>query len=166
MLLRPQFWAGNHNIHLPDGKKSFGCLRCPPQKGICIKVAAYFLHWRLLMSLEQVSFLFKTRVKSHIKLAQVKAPGPLSCATWLSGNFVNVHAPPIYLCLGKPAPELLLLPSQYKYTLNPAIRPVKTPLNPLNLPHTQDRSSYRKSSSAPLCVTHITGRCCGCTIKP
>lgn len=118
------------------------------------------------MSLEQVSFLFKTRVKSHIKLAQVKAPGPLSCAMRLSGNFLNVHAPPIYLCLGKPAPELLLLASQYKYSLNPAIRPVKNPLNPLNLLHSQDRSSYRKSSSAPLCVTHIAGRCYGCKIKP
>lgn len=118
------------------------------------------------MSLEQVSFLFNARVKSHIKLAQVKAPGPLSCATWFSGNFLNVRAPPIYLCLGKPAPEPLLPVSQYEYSLNPAIRPVKTPLNPVNFPHSQGRSSYRKGSPAPLCVTCITGRCYGHKTQP
>ena len=117
------------------------------------------------MSLKQVSFLFNTGVKSHIKLAQVKAPGPLSCATWLSGNFLNVRAPPIYLCLSKPAPEPLLPVSQYEYSLNPAIRPVKTPLNPLNFPHSLGRSSYRKGSPASLCVTWITGRCYGHKIK-
>lgn len=57
--------------------------------------------------------------------------------------------------LGQASPRASLLPvSQYEYSLNPAIRPVKTPLKPLNFPHSWEGSSYREVSPALLCNMH------------